>query len=400
MTRPRGGYIGFNRVPAASGVNSAASGIWTLREAESLKRAGAWPTPPPPTTVTLLSGAQALSGLGTQQSPYVVVAASPSGDGPTSILQGPIFQVTGGPQTINLIVSDLGPDRRARLRSGATAAAIQGSSTAGSLLLDNINNGAFSATLSNGFFRYALYDQGSETPSLPLGLQIWFSNYTIPTPTYPAAYVYLSTGSFVVPDGATTMKIWAVGGGGSANDDDPTIRSGTGAICYKTFAVTAGTTATMSVPPNSNSWGGTAENTTLTYGATTVFAQSCRGGDDNTAATFGGGDGGLSGQPTRTGLGSGALGLNSDLGAATKHIPREFEGLLAAVALAQAQNNIQRVRMPTTVGLYLGDFVSTANFGYGQVSDGAPYGPGGGKGSHYWAGSHFKTSGAVVVLFT
>lgn len=43
MTRPRGGYIAFNRAPAASAVNSAAVGIWTLREAESLKRAGTWP---------------------------------------------------------------------------------------------------------------------------------------------------------------------------------------------------------------------------------------------------------------------------------------------------------------------------------------------------------------------
>jgi hypothetical protein len=41
--RPRGGYIGFNRVPAASALNSAASGVWTLREAEALKRAGTWP---------------------------------------------------------------------------------------------------------------------------------------------------------------------------------------------------------------------------------------------------------------------------------------------------------------------------------------------------------------------
>ena len=44
MNRPQGGYIGFNRVPAAAGLNSAASGVWTLREAEALKRAGTWPT--------------------------------------------------------------------------------------------------------------------------------------------------------------------------------------------------------------------------------------------------------------------------------------------------------------------------------------------------------------------
>jgi len=43
MSRARGGYIGFNRVPAAAALNSAASGVWTLREAEALKRAGTWP---------------------------------------------------------------------------------------------------------------------------------------------------------------------------------------------------------------------------------------------------------------------------------------------------------------------------------------------------------------------
>ena len=44
MSRQQGGYIGFNRVPAASALNSAASGIWTLREAEAMRRAGTWPT--------------------------------------------------------------------------------------------------------------------------------------------------------------------------------------------------------------------------------------------------------------------------------------------------------------------------------------------------------------------
>lgn len=43
MARPRGGYVGFNRVPAASSLNSAAIGVWTQREAEALKRAGTWP---------------------------------------------------------------------------------------------------------------------------------------------------------------------------------------------------------------------------------------------------------------------------------------------------------------------------------------------------------------------
>jgi hypothetical protein len=43
MSRPRGGYIGFNRAPASGALNSAASGVWTLREVEALRRAGTWP---------------------------------------------------------------------------------------------------------------------------------------------------------------------------------------------------------------------------------------------------------------------------------------------------------------------------------------------------------------------
>jgi hypothetical protein len=41
--RGRGGYIGANVTPASAAVNSAASGVWSVREAESLKRAGTWP---------------------------------------------------------------------------------------------------------------------------------------------------------------------------------------------------------------------------------------------------------------------------------------------------------------------------------------------------------------------
>jgi hypothetical protein len=42
--RGRGGFIGANVTPASAGFNSAASGFWNVREAESLKRAGTWPT--------------------------------------------------------------------------------------------------------------------------------------------------------------------------------------------------------------------------------------------------------------------------------------------------------------------------------------------------------------------
>jgi hypothetical protein len=43
MTRGRGGFIGANVTPSTS----AASGVWTLREQESAKRAGTWPVATP-----------------------------------------------------------------------------------------------------------------------------------------------------------------------------------------------------------------------------------------------------------------------------------------------------------------------------------------------------------------
>jgi len=56
MSRPRAGYIGFNRVPAATAINSAASGVWTVREAESLRRAATWPSAG--NVVTAIAGLQ------------------------------------------------------------------------------------------------------------------------------------------------------------------------------------------------------------------------------------------------------------------------------------------------------------------------------------------------------
>jgi len=42
--RGRGGFIGANVTPASAAINSAAGGVWTVREAEALNRAGTWPS--------------------------------------------------------------------------------------------------------------------------------------------------------------------------------------------------------------------------------------------------------------------------------------------------------------------------------------------------------------------
>lgn len=82
MSRPRGGYIGFNRVPDAAAVNSAAVGVWTLREAESLKRAGTWPSAPeavaPPDTPTGLAQTACDTDLGTGTIAWDSVAGATS----------------------------------------------------------------------------------------------------------------------------------------------------------------------------------------------------------------------------------------------------------------------------------------------------------------------------------
>ncbi|NBT76640.1 MAG: hypothetical protein EBT15_11890 [Betaproteobacteria bacterium] len=44
--RGRGGFIGANVTPASAALNSAASGVWTVREAEAMRRAGTWPRAP------------------------------------------------------------------------------------------------------------------------------------------------------------------------------------------------------------------------------------------------------------------------------------------------------------------------------------------------------------------
>jgi hypothetical protein len=55
MSRPLGGYIGHRPVPATAALNSAAGGMWTLRDAQRFKQAGTWPSLFSP---TLISGLQ------------------------------------------------------------------------------------------------------------------------------------------------------------------------------------------------------------------------------------------------------------------------------------------------------------------------------------------------------
>lgn len=97
MSRPRAGYIGFNRVPAASAMNSLASGVWTLREAEAMRRLATWPTAPrqpeAPSGLSVAAGNASLTPSWT--APYsdlaiarYIVEYTPSGGSPQTVSTG------------------------------------------------------------------------------------------------------------------------------------------------------------------------------------------------------------------------------------------------------------------------------------------------------------------------
>lgn len=95
--RPRGGIIGATVQPAATAINSAAGGIWTLREAEAFKRAGTWPTvaqpPSAPTSLSVAAGNAQLSLTWTAPASDVaitgyVVEYTPSGGSASTVNTG------------------------------------------------------------------------------------------------------------------------------------------------------------------------------------------------------------------------------------------------------------------------------------------------------------------------
>jgi len=98
--RGRGGFIGANVTPASAAINSPASGVWNLREAEALKRAGTWPSSPqPPAAPTglaatagnaqvALSWSSPVSNGGAVTVDYVVQFSSNSGSTWTTFADG------------------------------------------------------------------------------------------------------------------------------------------------------------------------------------------------------------------------------------------------------------------------------------------------------------------------
>jgi hypothetical protein len=95
-------------VPAAAGINSAASGLWTLREQESLKRAGTWPRALPTNALLALPFDASLDDLAQG------LTASETGSGPVRST----VQFKGGTHSL-FVGSTFGVDTTRRLQYGS-----------------------------------------------------------------------------------------------------------------------------------------------------------------------------------------------------------------------------------------------------------------------------------------
>jgi hypothetical protein len=228
-----------------------------------------------------------------------------------------------------------------------------------------------------------------------------------------------STTSFTVPVGYTSMKAWAVGGGGSNSVIRP---GGAGGCAYKTWSVTGGSSVTMSIGaggPNSGgaSTSGQGGNTTVTYGGVTITGQGGSQGITGGSAvgsyaggSFSGGDGGATG-----GSGAGSYYNNGDnyggavdgngaaagagqgdgssvVGNSRRRVMTDVSGLQAALTLSGMST--------TEVSAMAGAFGSgSAGNKYGHVNPGIG---GGGCMDTTGGGAWGETggSGAVVLYFS
>ena len=234
----------------------------------------------------------------------------------------------------------------------------------------------------------------------------------------PMAVLLTSGTSYTVPSGATSMKAWAVGGGGGVSYN----ASGAGGTAFKTWSVTSGSAVTYSIgeggrnycvgtpinPPFCNDAldGG---NTTITYDGTTITgnggkaatsSQEYGSGTANYApgGGYSGGDGGANGgDGTGNPYAGGAVGGNgqtlvecseTDL---RRRPATNVSGLLEAVALA---GGVATQVCGVTAAFGSSGFAAEKR----QPSRSAGFGGGTTSG---WQGARIPAgAGAVVLYFT
>jgi hypothetical protein len=198
--------------------------------------------------------------------------------------------------------------------------------------------------------------------------------------SFVSTAVLLTSGtSYTVPSGATSMKAWAVGPGGSVR------WSAAGGCAYKTWSV-SGSTVTYSCGVSQSS----PTNTSVTYGGTTIYGNA-PASSGNTAGTYSGGDGGATGGRSDGDAGgnvggNGAIVTSASKASCGRTKLVDVSGLKAALTLAGAKVDE--------------DCGATAAFGSGaggKYDPRIPAGYGGGTGEK---AAQKGGDGAVVLYFT
>jgi hypothetical protein len=266
--------------------------------------------------------------------------------------------------------------------SGLTWSAVSGA-TSSSLSL------ASQTSTNNGNqYRVVISSTGASSVTSNAATLTVGSSYT------PTAVLLTSGTSYTVPSGASTMKAWAIGGGGG---DNASYGFPAGGCAYKTWSVSGGASVTYAIGESGrtligghNGDGGTS---TVTYGGVTISGYG-GGGSSRTGGSFAGGDGGAAGGNSVNFFGSsvrgGAVGGNeAALVSCGRRPATDISGLFAAVALAGGKS--------------IEDCGGAPAFGSGGWADKYAtakvpgYGGGGGRN-----GTAFVASwpGAVVLYFT
>jgi len=255
MSRGKGGYIGFNR----STTSASASGIWTVREAEALRRAGEWPRGPvAPTSLTATAGNSQLSLSWT-------APANAHG-------------------TITNYLVEYTP-------SGGSAQYVLTGSTSTSYTLTGLTNGT-SYTVRVAAVNFTAGDWSGTATGTPIESPV-VTGGAITTPGDGYTYhTFTSSGTLEIASAALTCDVLVVGAGGSGGRNFGGGGGGGGGVLYKTAeSISVGTYAvTIAGTASLNNSGGSSSIAAL-YVAT-------GGAAGGSAGSYGGSSGGASGYPT------------------------------------------------------------------------------------------------------
>lgn len=315
--------------------------------------------------------------------PLITVSAQPSS---TSVSAGSTasFSVTA---SATLPSATISYQWQRSTDSGSTWTAVSGA-TASSLSLSNVQSG------STGYqYRCRLSANLS---------QVYTSAATLTVASaFTATAVLLTSGtSYTVPSGATSMKAWAVGSGGNRRVGGSAYGGGGGGCAYKTWSVDGGNSISYSIgtAPTTVNVNADRNNTTLTFGGTTITGGGGKGASASTGGTYSGGDGGANGGASgaliagNSGSG-GAVGGNGTVASCKRVAMTDVSGLLAAAALAGATTTEGCSAGSPAIGS--GGFSAKYSTPYN-----AGYGGGGSRDTSNSGNGALAGNGCIVLYFT